>query len=136
MRRTILILEDSEERIVAFTRAVVTLGSEYSLKLWQDAPTMISECVGCLGDACLISLDYQLARRPDFKGDPGNGLQVAEFLCNEKPVCPVIIHTSAYDRRWSMYDALSSAKWNVHVIAPLAPYWIRDSWTALAKQLI
>jgi len=135
-KRTILILEDDEGRIEGFKKAVAGLGPEYSLRLWHDAPTMIAECADCFGEACLISLDYQLLRRPGAIGPPGNGSDVAEFLCNQKPVCPTIIHTSAYDRRWAMYNALRFAKWDVHVIAPLGPYWIRDSWTALVRVLL
>lgn len=134
--RTILILEDSDDRIAGFHKAVAALGRNYSLRLWHDAPTMIAECADFLGEASLISLDYQLMRRSQTAPDPGNGLQVAEFLCNQRPVCPVIIHTSAYERRWSMYNALSFAKWNVYVIAPVGPFWVRDLWLPAVKTLL
>ena len=134
--RTIFILEDSDERIDAFKKAVAALGPNYSLRLWHDAPTMIAECAMQLTDASLISLDYQLMRRSRVAADPGNGLHVAEFLCNQTPACPVIIHTSAYERRWSMYNALSFAKWSVHVVAPLGPFWVRDLWLPTVKTLL
>lgn len=135
-RRTILILEDSDDRIAAFKTAVSALGANYSLRLWHDAPTMMAECVAQFSGACLISLDYQLMRRSRTAPEPGNGGHVAEFLCNQKPVCPVIIHTSADERRWSMFNALSFAKWNVHVVVPNGQFWVRDSWSPLVKQLI
>ncbi len=133
---SILILEDNESRIEAFRKAVEELGPTYSLHLWHDAPTMMSECPLCFADACLISLDHDLAPIPDATFDPGDGLQVAEFLCNTPPICPVIIHTSNDQRRWSMYNAFRFAKWNVHVIAPLGSNWIRDSWSRLARELL
>jgi CheY-like chemotaxis protein len=136
MRRTILILEDNDERIDGFKKAMTALGEGYALRLWHDAPTMIAQCASCFAEACLISLDYQLVRRAGGPADPGDGLEVAEFLCNQKPVCPVIIHTSAYDRRASMVNALSFAKWDVHTVVPLGPFWIRDSWVARANGLI
>jgi hypothetical protein len=134
--RTILILEDSDDRIFAFEKAVAALGSDYSLKLWHDAPTMIEECAGYFGRSVLISLDYQLMRRSGAVVEPGNGFQVAQYLCNQQPVCPVIIHTSADERRWSMFNALSFAKWDAHVVVPNGRFWIRDSWSTLVKRLL
>jgi FixJ family two-component response regulator len=136
MGHTILILEDDGERIAAFRNAVASLGPQYSLRLWHEAPAMICECPALFSDTCLISLDYQLMRMPGAKGHPGNGMDVAAFLCNQKPVCPVIIHTSAYGRRASMFNALSFAKWDAHIVAPLSPFWIRDAWTPMAKRLL
>jgi hypothetical protein len=136
MRRTILILEDSSDRIEGFKKAVAALGPDYTLRLWQEAPTMIAECPKYFRETCLISLDYQLARRPGFKGDPGNGLQVAEFLCNQDPLCPVIIHTSAYDRRISMLNALSFAKWHAYIVSPVGPSWITETWLGVVSKLL
>jgi hypothetical protein len=35
-----------------------------------------------------------------------------------------------------MYNALSYAKWNSHVVDPVGPYWIRDAWLPLVQELI
>ena len=41
--KRILILEDNDERIAAFERAVATLGDGFELKLWHDAPAWSRE---------------------------------------------------------------------------------------------
>jgi hypothetical protein len=39
-----LILEDNDERVRDFESAVALLGTDFRLRLWRDAPTMITEC--------------------------------------------------------------------------------------------
>ena len=39
--KTILILEDNENRIAGFQRAVAALGDGYDLKIWRDADLTI-----------------------------------------------------------------------------------------------
>ena len=62
--KTILILEDNEDRIAGFERAVAGLGDDFDLKIWRDAPSMISECVQYFSSAVLISLDHDLNPQP------------------------------------------------------------------------
>jgi hypothetical protein len=131
-----MILEDNDERIRAFESAVASLGSDFSLRLWRDAPTMISECGDCLRAACLISLDHDLAPLPDSSIDPGTGLEVAEFLSTHQPSCPVILHTSNHERRWSMHNEFRFAGWSVEIVPPLGDDWIRSSWLPRARGLI
>jgi hypothetical protein len=42
--KTILLLEDNDERITGFQKAVAALGNGFDLKIWRDAPSMIAEC--------------------------------------------------------------------------------------------
>ena len=42
--KSILILEDNDERIAAFEKTVASLKGEFELRVWRDAPTMIAEC--------------------------------------------------------------------------------------------
>lgn len=135
-RRTVMILEDNEERIRAFESAVASLGSDFTLRLWRDAPTMIAECGDCIGDACLISLDHDLAPLPGSFTDPGTGLEVAEFLSRRQPSCPVILHTSNHERRWSMHNEFRFAGWSVEIVPPFGDDWIRGSWISRARALI
>jgi hypothetical protein len=135
-RRSILILEDNNERIRAFESAIASLSSEFVLRTWRDAPTMIAECGDCLEDACLISLDHDLVAIESSRADPGSGLEVAEFLSARRPSCPVILHTSNHERRWSMHNAFRLAGWDVEIVAPIGDDWIRSSWLPRAKTLI
>ena len=131
-----MILEDDTERIRDFKTAVASLGSYFSLRLWNDAPTMFAECLQVLSDCCLISLDHDLVPLGGANSDPGTGLEVAELLGRQQPVCPVIIHTSNAERRWSMHNEFRFGKWQVEIVPPMGSGWIHQAWLPRAKALI
>ena len=132
----VLILEDNEERIREFTVAVAALGSGFQLRIWRDAPAMLSESPTYFAETCLISLDHDLTPQPGSTQDPGTGLDVAASLAKHKPFCPVIIHTSNYERRWSMHNEFRFGGWTSEIVAPLGEGWIRSSWLQAARKLI
>ena len=107
--KTILILEDNDERIAAFEKTVAALGDGFELKVWRDAPSMIAECEAFFPTTALISLDHDLNPMPGTTVDPGTGLDVARFLGDFMPVCPVLIHSSNTDRVYSMHNELRFA---------------------------
>ena len=133
--RIILILEDDEERVRGFERAVASLGQDFGVRVWRDAPTMIGASRACLSQACLISLDHDLQARGGEPG-PGTGLDVAEFLGLHAPVCPVILHTSNFDGRMSMHNKLRAGGWTVATVPPREIEWIQTSWLPIAKRLV
>jgi ADP-ribosylglycohydrolase len=133
--KTILILEDNEERIADFTKAVGQLGNRYELKVWQDAHSMRAECEEFFNSAGLISLDHDLNAAPGSTGDPGTGLDVARFLGDFLPVCPVLLHSSNTDRVYSMHNELRFAGWTVDRIGPLGNGWIGTSWLRRVREL-
>lgn len=134
--RTILILEDNDERIAGFQNAVPSLGAGYELKVWHDSRSMIAQCEGFFSSAGLISLDHDLNPRPGITADPGTGLDVARFLGDFLPVCPVLIHSSNTDRVWSMHNELRFAGWMVDQIGPLGANWIETSWLRRVRDLL
>ena len=134
--KTILILEDNEDRIAAFKRAVARLGDGFELKIWHDAPSMIAECEQYFSSAALISLDHDLNPQPGVTTDPGTGLDVAQFLADFMPVCPVLIHTSNTDRAWSMHNELRFAGWMVDRIGPLGGDWIETKWLQRVREML
>ncbi len=133
--KTILILEDNDERIAAFEKTVAELGSSFELKVWRDAPSMIAECEAFFSTAVLISLDHDLNPMPGATLDPGTGLDVARFLGDFLPVCPVLIHSSNTDRVYSMQNELRFAGWMVDRVGPLGTDWIETSWLRGARRL-
>ena len=135
-RRTVIILEDDAERIRHFEAAVASFGPDYRLRLWHDAPTMAAECLPVLLECCLISLDHDLNPMPGATQDPGTGLEVAELLARQPPVCPVIIHTSNAERRWSMHNEFRFGHWKVEIVPPIGNGWIQQSWLPRARALI
>lgn len=134
--RTIMILEDNEDRIRDFETAVASLGSAFKLRLWHDAPNILKECLPALRECCLISLDHDLNPMPGATEDPGTGLMVAELLGAQEPVCPVIIHTSHTERRWSMHNEFRFGKWHVEIVPPIGERWIHRSWLPRARTLV
>ena len=134
--KTILILEDNDERIAAFQKTVTTLGDGFALKVWRDAPSMCAECEGYFPTAALVSLDHDLNPIAGATVDPGTGLEVARFLGDFMPVCPVLIHSSNTDRVYSMYNELRFAGWMVDRVGPLGTDWIETSWLRGARRLL
>lgn len=134
--KTVLILEDNDERIAAFQAAVVALGPDFELKLWHDAPTMLRECEAYFAQAVLISLDHDLNPQPGATGDPGTGLDVARYLAEFLPVCPVLIHSSNVDRVYSMHNELRFANWMVDRVGPIGNTWIETTWLRRVRELL
>src|SRR4051794_35799404 len=93
MRETILILEDSASRLTALRQALTTLGHDFAVRVWSDAPRMIAEMESYLPEVKLISLDWHL--RAVSAPQPGTGYDVMRHLCKLKPVAPVNLHSSA-----------------------------------------
>lgn len=133
---SILILEDDDKRIADFRSAITDLGNDFQVKIWSDAPTMISELPNCIENACLFSLDHDLNPKPGIFTDPGTGLDVAMFLCKRQPICSVILHSSNYERVWSMHNEFRFAKWETERVGPIGENWINDSWLPVVKRLL
>ena len=58
------------------------------------------------------------------------------LLSGHQPSCPVILHTSNHERRWSMHNEFRFGGWRVEVVPPIGDDWIRRSWLSRAKALI
>src|SRR6267142_2524123 len=127
-RHTIILLEDNPERVRQFESAVAQLAANYKLRIWRDAERMMAECHEVLADAALISLDHDLNKEKDDSPDPGDGVQVAEFLARLPMLCPVILHTSNSERVWSMHNAFRFGGWQAEQVMPLGNDWIIRSW--------
>jgi ADP-ribosylglycohydrolase len=134
--KTILILEDNDERIAAFEKAVAALGTGFELKLWRGAPSMCEECEAYFSSAALISLDHDLNPMPGVMTDPGTGLDVARFLGDCIPVCSVLIHSSNTERAYSMQNELRFAGWMVDRVGPLGTNWIETTWLRRVRELL
>jgi ADP-ribosylglycohydrolase len=134
--KSVLILEDSPDRLEAFRKAVQSLGTDLAIQEWSSAPVMIAECEEHLERAALISLDHDLVAKPGRTSDPGTGLQVAGFLAGYLPICPVIIHSSNTDASWSMHNELHFAGWHVERVGPIGDDWIATTWLNTVRNLL
>lgn len=137
MKRTsILLLEDDADRLRGFESAVAQLGSEYQLHVWRDANRMIAECHEVLANAALISLDHDLNKEQPDSPDPGDGVDVAEFLGRLPSICPVILHTSNAERVWSMHNEFRFGGWQAERVMPMGTEWIVQSWLPMGRGLL
>lgn len=134
--KSILILEDNDDRIAFFQKVVASWGNEFRLFLWRDAHSMIAECAAHFSQAALISLDHDLNPPLGSTVDPGTGLAVAQFLGDALPVCPVLIHSSNTDRVYSMHNELRFAGWMVDRVGPIGTDWIEKTWSRRALELL
>lgn len=134
--KAILLLEDNDDRIAVFQKAVAALADRYELKVWRDAPSMIAECESFFPTAALISLDHDLNPLPGATIDPGTGLDVAIFLAECRPVCPVIIHSTNAERAHSMHNELRFADWIVERVGPIGTDWIETIWVRKARAFL
>jgi putative RNA 2'-phosphotransferase len=132
--KTILLLEDNDERLAGFERTVKGLG-EFELKIWRDAPSMIAECEAFFPTTALMSLD-DLNSQPGATVDPGTGLEVAKYLDECRPVCPVIIHSTNADRAHSMHNELRFADWISERVGPIGTDWIETLWMTKSREFL
>ena len=134
--RAVLILEDKPERRAEFQRVAPMLGDQLQVLFWDDARRMQEECERYLPNAALISLEQDLDVPSGAKADPGCGLEVAKFLAEKKPVCPVIVHTANTDRSFSILNELRFAEWRVDRVGPVGDRWIEKYWGAKAREML
>ena len=134
--KTILILEDNDERIAAFRKAIANLGRGFEVKVWRDARAMIAECEAFFPTAALISLGHDLKPILGSTADPGTGMDVATFLADFMPICPVLIHSSNTNAVYSMDSEFRFAQWIVNLVVPAGTDWVETLWLPNAKRLL
>jgi len=125
----VLILEDSPERISAFSVAMRNVeGAEFVF--WKSAPEMIRDLPQHLPQTALISLDFDLIPESNSTQDPGNGLDVCKFLAKLAPNCPIILHSSNEKAVWEMLFKLGEGQWETDWLRhdPLGVLWIGKLW--------
>lgn len=132
----ILILEDNEERIAAFAAVTKEFVPDCRLVLWRDAWSMIAEAGPLLSQTLLISLDHDLSPQPGATRDPGTGLDVATWLAQQTPACPVIVHSTNHERVESMINELRFGRWPWDRVGPFGNTWIETAWRRKAAALI
>ena len=127
--KRILILEDSPERIAAFSTTMQqAVGAQ--VLVWKSAQAMVEELPQNLSNAALLSLDFDLIPERNSTQDPGNGLAVCEYLAKLTPSCPVILHSSNEKAVWEMLFKLSGGNWETDWLRhdPLGVVWIGALW--------
>ena len=132
-KRILLILDDDNERINRFKNV---LGGLWELHIWNNAHAMIQELPKYLDYADLISLDHDLYIENETSEDPGNGLIVAKWLEQQKPSCPIIVHSSNSERSNWMLGSLELGGWQTKQVYPIGNDWIENSWKSAVEELL
>ncbi|MDR3619001.1 MAG: hypothetical protein P4L85_06585 [Paludisphaera borealis] len=132
----ILMLEDDGERIERFTAVLTSIAPTLQLIVWRSARTMVREVRPFLASARLISLDHDLEPQDGEVEDPGDGIEVARFLAELAPVCPVIVHSSNGTRSEWMVGELELGGWDYKRVAPIGDDWIEAYWRGVARDLL
>ena len=131
-----LVLEDNPNRTAAFQNAAKLGRQTEEIRIWRIASQMIQELPTVLSGATLLSLDHDLYKQDESDPDPGSGRDVANYLAKQKPLCPVIIHSTNTNAAWGMHNELTHAGWKVEIIHHLdEANWIETRWLALAQKL-
>jgi hypothetical protein len=69
--------------------------------------------------------------------DPGTGRDVAEYLAQQAPSCPVIIHTTNAIAGDGMEFLLRDAGWNIQRVHPCGDLeWIPSQWFRTVRNAI
>jgi len=134
--KTILILEDNPARVLLLKHAISQLGADFAVKVWNNIHSMRTECETYFPDAALITLDHDLNPEPGATTDPGTGVELAQFLGDFLPVCPVIVHSQNMEKVWSMFNELRFAGWIVQQAGGMGTDWSEAAWLRCARDLI
>nr|WP_306796855.1 cyclic-phosphate processing receiver domain-containing protein [Rhodopirellula sp. JC740] len=130
-------LEDDRDRIARFDAVLRLHHDDASLLVERTAPAFINAYLGlrftCKPD--LIALDHDLFVDSPNDPEPGDGRDVARFLADSDPICPVLIHSTNASAADSMLYTLLDAGWIADRISPLGDDWIEQYWYPYAKKM-
>ena len=132
----IFILEDNDERVLAFRTVAATVAEGVQVRFWRTAHDMLADLVDGLEHATLISLDHDLNPLAGDVLDPGTGYDIVKVLAELIPCCPIIIHTSNGERGTWMEGALTRAGWQYDRVYPFGDDWIEKDWGPLVQRLL
>lgn len=134
----ILVLEDNDDRIAAMRDVIADRFGQYEVHFFKSCDEM--KCVIAkdgLADVAAIALDHDLEMIPGPDGrmvDPGTGVEMAEWLKDLSPKCPVVVHTTNTRGGTEMVRLLRKAGWHVDRVVPYdGEAWITTSWFSLIR---
>jgi CheY-like chemotaxis protein len=141
MPMKIVVLEDNEERRNAMRTALADRFPFYESHFFTDPRRTIAYLENNLEDTILISLDHDLELIPDETNgncrDPGCGREVADYLSQKQPACPVIIHTTNAFAAAGMECVLHEAGWATYRVSPSDDTdWISSQWIRTVRNAI
>jgi len=104
----------------------------YEVNVFDGAPEMIRWLRSHLCETILICLDHDLGANRIINGnleDPRTGREVADYLSDEEPSCPVLIHSSNAMAAPGMMMVLEDAGWKCSRVSPYNDVeWVHEAW--------
>jgi CheY-like chemotaxis protein len=136
----IIILEDNHDRQAAMRRCLQDRFHQYETVFFDEAKEMVAYLESNLASALIISLDHDLELIPQQNGkllDRGTGREVANFLVQREPSCPVIIHTTNSAAGDGMEFLLREAQWETHRVHPWGDLeWVSGPWLRTLRNAV
>lgn len=132
----VLMLEDDRERIQRFRAILRRHDGGVEVGIHRTAGEFIAAFGRLESPPSLIALDHDLFTDHESDPDPGDGRDVARYLAERRPMCPVLIHSSNAPAADSMLFTLRDANWEVDRIAPIGGDWIETYWYPIALDMM
>jgi CheY-like chemotaxis protein len=140
MAMKIVILEDNSDRQAIMRACLADRFHQYEAHFFDNPTEMIRFLGEHLADTLVISLDHDLDLIPGPDGrciDPGTGREVADFLAQKEPTCPVILHTTNSVAAVGMEAVLREARWKTRRVVPFDDMaWIETDWFFAIRRAI
>lgn len=137
--KCLVMLEDDARRTEAMV-AALQRECDLPIVLYDTAPDLVEWLRTGLSGARLLLLDHDLGPsrlRNGERFEPGIGRDVADFLAERMPVCPVLIHSSNVPAAQGMQFCLERAGWTVTRIYPFDDLeWVERDWLPEVRRLL
>lgn len=132
----VFMLEDDHDRISRFAAVLSSHRSGLRFVHWRTSQAFIKSFASLPDPPKLIALDHDLFVDDPSDPDPGDGRDVAAYLAKQKPIAPILIHSSNSIAADSMLFTLRDSGWNVDRIAPIGEDWIEAYWFPIALEMM
>lgn len=140
MAMKIVVLEDNADRARVMRECLSDRFHTYEVRFFDSAAATIDFLEEHLHDTIVICLDHDLELKQSPEGnsiDTGTGRQVADFLAQRSPVCPVVIHTTNSAAAQGMEMVLKESGWKTYRVVPFNDLeWIPGEWFRAVRRAI
>jgi hypothetical protein len=137
---SIAVLEDNAGRRAAMEASLRDRFHQYEPRFFDSALGLLDFLREHLSEVIVVCLDHDLELQPGPDGtliDPGTGRQIAEYLAEQKPACPVVIHSTNTAAADSMAMLLDETGWRTYRVVPYGDLeWIPREWLRTVRQAV
>lgn len=131
-RKLIFVLENDPVRIGAMRESLESSMLSAAATMIDNVPDAVLWLSRHLPHCGVISLDHDLGGEQIRDGgpfDPGSGRDIANYLAERTPVCPVLLHTDNFFVRPRMVSILESGSWEHSFVSPgNGVAWVVRDW--------